>query len=169
MSLSWRRALSRISGRGNEDTAAAPAHSPEPVGSPHVPEGHLTQRGAEGLQRTPAKESATPRAAAELTLRPGLLAEIQKNRETASRSWSDRPLPFKNAAWDGVAGGIAEYGADLREELIQAYTDIALANNIVWLADDLGRRSDSLDKHYRQLCQSIAGRLERVMELLRSA
>ena len=169
MGLSWRRALSRISGRGNEDTATATAHSPGPVASPRVPEGGLKQPGADGPGRAPAKEPATPRAASELTLRQGLLAEIQENRATAGRPWSDRPLPFKNAAWDDVSGGIFQCGADLREELIQAYTDIGLANNIVWLADDLGRRSDSLDKHYRQLCQSIAGRLERVMGLLGDA
>lgn len=169
MSLFWRRALSRISGRGNDDTASAPARLPRPVASAHVPEGLLKQPGAEGLARASAKEPATPGADSELTLLPGLLAEIQENRETAGRPWSDRPLPFRTAAWDGVAGGIAGYGADLREELIQAYMDMGLANNIVWLADDLGRRSDSLDKHYRQLCQSIAGRLERVLELLGSA
>ena len=169
MGLSWRRALSRISGRGNEDTATATAHSPRPVASPRVPEEGLKQPGADGPGRAPAKEPATPRAASELTLRPKLLAEVQENRATAGRPWSDRPLPFKNAAWDDVSGGIFQCGADLREELIQAYTDMGLANNIVWLADDLGRRSDSLDKHYRQLCQSIAGRLERVMGLLGDA
>jgi hypothetical protein len=52
--------------------------------------------------------------------------------------------------------------ANLRNELTEAYSDMALANSITWLSTEMGRRSQSLDESYLKLRTSVSDRLNRV-------
>ncbi|MCK4783029.1 MAG: hypothetical protein KAV87_04710 [Desulfobacteraceae bacterium] len=101
------------------------------------------------------------------TTAPELLNEIENNHRIASDLWTGKLLPFQTHVWDSGKHNIVDLTANLREDLIQAYTDMSLANNIVWLATDLGRRSDGLDEHYVKLCQKVATRLDRILSLLK--
>jgi len=55
---------------------------------------------------------------------------------------------------------------DVRDELSEAYSDMALANSITWLATEMSRRSPSLDDSYTKLRASVAARLNRARLLL---
>ena len=46
---------------------------------------------------------------------------------------------------------------------------MSLANSIVWLATEMGRRSESLDDSYLKLRVSISGRLDQIRGRLGSA
>ncbi len=52
-------------------------------------------------------------------------------------------------------------------ELTEAYVDMLLANNIVWLAVELGRDSQDLTANYSKLSKKIAERLQRIMPAVR--
>jgi len=97
---------------------------------------------------------------------PKLLEEIEKNLGIASEPWAGKLLSFQTEVWQSDTSAVHGLEAGLRQELIEAYNYINLANNIVWFASDLERRSESLDTHYRKLCLNVATRLRRVMSLL---
>ena len=92
----------------------------------------------------------------------GLLAEVKNNRRIATEPLTDKLLPFQTDVWGTHQYEVDKLPANLRNELEQVYTDIRLANSIVWMSTEFNRRSQSLDEHYRQLCTSIAERLNRV-------
>jgi hypothetical protein len=93
---------------------------------------------------------------------PDLNAEIEYNRRIASSDWSGEPQPFVTRAWDNRGEEVHALPVDLRNELTEAYSDMALANSITWLSTEMGRRSQSLDESYLKLRSSVAERLNRV-------
>ena len=97
---------------------------------------------------------------------PELLEEIKQNLSIASEPWAGKLLSFQTEVWQSDTSAVHGLEAGLRQELIEAYNYINLANNIVWFASDLERRSESLDTHYRKLCLNVATRLRRVMSFL---
>jgi hypothetical protein len=48
-------------------------------------------------------------------------------------------------------------------ELKEAYIDIRLANNIVWLVTEMGASSKDFEASYLRLCGKIAERLNKVL------
>jgi hypothetical protein len=46
------------------------------------------------------------------------------------------------------------------------YVDVGLANNIVWLATEIGHRSKELDESYIKLCASIAERIQNILSAI---
>ena len=96
----------------------------------------------------------------------GLLAEVKNNRRIATEPLTDKLLPFQIDVWGTHQYEVNKLPANLRNELEQVYTDIRLANSIVWMSTEFNRRSQSLDDHYRQLCTSIAERLNRVKTVI---
>ena len=105
----------------------------------------------------------------EIATAPGLLAEVKINREIATLPWTGKLLPFQTHVWDTTRDELHILPANLREDLIQAYVDISLANGIVWLSTELGRRSHSLDENYMKLCTNIAASLDRIIPLLKQS
>lgn len=98
-----------------------------------------------------------------------LVAEVDANRRVASGAWNGKLQQFQTRAWDNRGDEVHELPPDLREQLAEAYSDMSLANSIVWLATEMGRRSDSLDDSYSKLRTSIAGRLDQVYVRLGAA
>jgi hypothetical protein len=94
---------------------------------------------------------------------PELLEEIERNLSIAGEPQADKLVSFQTEIWKTGQDEIHRLEADLREALVQAYMDINLANVLVWLATDLGRRSENLNEHYRRLCREIAEKLNRVI------
>ena len=91
-----------------------------------------------------------------------LYEELENNRRIAIADWSGEPQPFVTRAWDDRGGEIHSLPAEVRTELAEAYSDMALANSITWLSTEMGRRSQSLDESYLKLRNSVADRLNRV-------
>lgn len=96
-----------------------------------------------------------------------LFVEIERNHLIATLPWSGNLLAFQTEVWDSNRDEVHSLPASLRDELTQAYFDMSLANSIVWLATELGRRSQNLDDSYMKLCASIAERLNNVKQPIR--
>jgi len=93
---------------------------------------------------------------------PDLFLEIESNRRIASQTWTGDLQSFQTQAWDNKGDEVHSLPPEVREELTQAYFDMSLANSVVWLATEMGRRSPSLDESYLKLRSTIADRLNRV-------
>jgi alpha-amylase/alpha-mannosidase (GH57 family) len=98
---------------------------------------------------------------------PNLFVEIENNRKIATEPWTGKLLAFQTDVWYTRLEEVRRLPANLREDLTQAYTDISLADQIVWFADELGRRSQALDEGYIKLCANIAARLDRITPQLK--
>lgn len=109
----------------------------------------------------PLPAVAQPTAEAEPTV-PDLYAEIEYNRRIAGADWNGEPQSFVTKAWDSRGEEVHSLPAEVRNELTEAYSDMALANSITWLSTEMGRRSQSLDESYQRLRNSVAERLDRV-------
>ena len=98
---------------------------------------------------------------------PDLVEEIESNRKIATEPWTGKLLSFQTHMWDTSQDEVYRLPRNLREDLTQAYVDMRLANSIVWLSTELGRRSHNLDENYMKLCDNIAVRLDRITPLLK--
>ena len=98
-----------------------------------------------------------------------LLVELETNPSIATTPWEGKLIAFQTKAMDSNRAKIESLDPALKDELIEAYTDIHLANTLVWLSMDVGHRSKDLDESYLKLCNKIAERLGRVLpEISRS-
>jgi hypothetical protein len=88
-----------------------------------------------------------------------LFTDLEINLTVATLPWTDKLLPFQTSVWDSKHGEGEPLMITHLYELIQLYVDIGLANNIVWLATELGHRSKELDESYIKLCKGIAERI----------
>lgn len=97
---------------------------------------------------------------------PELVAEVENNHRIATEPWTGELLPFQTGVWDTSPDKVHILPANLREALTETYTDMRLANSIVWLSTELGRRTHNLDENYMKLRTNIAERLDRIKPLL---
>ena len=97
---------------------------------------------------------------------PELVAEVENNHRIATKPWTGELLPFQTGVWDTSPDKVHILPANLREALTETYTDMRLANSIVWLSTELGRRTHNLDENYMKLRTNIAERLDRIKPLL---
>ena len=95
-----------------------------------------------------------------------LFAEVENNHRIATEPLTDKLRPFLSDAWGAHQYEVNKLPTNLRDDLEQVYTDISMANSIVWVSTEFNRRTQSLDMHYRQLCTSIAERLDRIKPLI---
>jgi hypothetical protein len=119
----------------------------------------------------PPVPTPAPRTSAEpaTSVASGLFAEIEADYKTATQPWAGKLTSFQTQVWDSNSDGAHSLSPSIREGLTQAYADMRLANSIVWLSTELGRRSASLDESYVKLCATIADRLGRAMPLLKQS
>ena len=89
--------------------------------------------------------------------------ELETNLTISTALWRDKPIPFKTACWDNKPEKVEPNLASHLQDLIQLYVDISLANNVVWLATELGHRSKELDERYLKLCSGIADRIKNII------
>lgn len=114
---------------------------------------------AEGVREAVVEEQLKFTAAS-------LFAEVKNNYRIATEPLTDKLLPFQSDAWGAHQYEVNKLPTNLRDDLEQVYTDISMANSIVWVSTEFNRRTQSLDMHYRQLCTSIAERLDRIKPLI---
>jgi hypothetical protein len=93
---------------------------------------------------------------------PDLFAEIEFNRRIATKEWTGELQSFQTRAWDNRGDEVHSLAVEIRNELTEAYSDMALANSISWLSTEMSRRSPSLDESYSKLKASVAARLNKV-------
>jgi hypothetical protein len=122
--------------------------------------------------RSSKKPEAPPVVAEQVKLTvPGLLAdellaEVKQNRKIAAEPLGDNLLPFQTGVWDAHQYEVDRLSADLRDDLEQAYTDMRLANSLVWLSTEFSHRTPSLNDNYAKLRASIAERLDKINSLI---
>jgi hypothetical protein len=97
-----------------------------------------------------------------------LIAEIEDNRRLSSSEWVGELQPFKTNVWDNQGEEVHSLPTEIRNELGEAYSDMALANSITWLSTEMKRRSPSLDESYTRLRNNISERLNRIITQLKS-
>ena len=90
-----------------------------------------------------------------------LMAEIEYNRQISNGEWKGELQLFQTNVWDAKNDEVQKLPADLRNELNEAYSDMALANSITWLSTEMKRRSPSLDESYTRLRSSVCERINR--------
>jgi hypothetical protein len=94
-----------------------------------------------------------------------LLTEIEYNHKIANQSSMGKVLPLETRVWDAPQHGVNKLPVSLRDELQQVYIDIRMANSLVWLFTEFGRRSPDLYRNYARLCNEIAERLDRIKDI----
>ena len=110
------------------------------------------------------RTSSVPEGLLKLTA-PDLLAEVKHNQKIATEPLGEKLLPFQTSAWDVHQYELNKLPSNLRDNLEQAYADMRLANSIVWVSTEFGRRTNNLDEKYVKLCNSIAERLDKITPL----
>ncbi len=90
------------------------------------------------------------------------ITELNYNWRLSNTEWKGDLKPFQTSAWDNRGDEVHSLPAELRNELNEAYSDMALANSITWLSTEMERRSPSLDESYSRLRKSISERLNRI-------
>ena len=92
-----------------------------------------------------------------------ILREVEMNFAIAAAApWTEKLSPFQTDVWDAAGDEVDYLPANYQYELAEAYADIHLANRIVGLSMEIGRRSKDLDETYIRICARIAERLKRV-------
>lgn len=107
-------------------------------------------------------ETKRSAAAVKTSLSPAL-QELEVNLAIASAPVTSNLVNFKVEIWNTRSSEFNVVNADLMAELLEAYVDMMLANNVVWLVTELGRESSHLKDSYTQLSTKVAQRLQRIM------
>jgi len=93
------------------------------------------------------------------------LQELESNLAIATNP--NTLVNFKVETWNTKRSEFNAVNADLMAELVEAYVDMMLANNVVWLVTELGRESPHLKDSYTQLSSKVEQRLLRIMPAVR--
>ena len=97
------------------------------------------------------------------------LMELEINLAIASKPITDKLVNFRVNVWNTRRAEFNVINRELVGELTEAYVDMLLANNLVWLGTELGRDSPDLTSGYLKLSNKIAERLTRIMPSVRDA
>jgi hypothetical protein len=120
---------------------------------------------------TPAKKAVVPPAAAPRVVPPppappaksAAILELETNLLIAARPSVDKLASFQTDIWNTRRSEFNTVNSQILNELTEAYVDMLLANNIVWLVNELGRDSQDLRASYSELKNKVADRLKRVL------
>jgi hypothetical protein len=98
------------------------------------------------------------------TLQKACLDEIHANLKIATTPWTGTPLQFVTSTMDKNPDQFDSLKVQNHDDLREAYTDMAMANNIVWLVTELGTNSKELEESYVKLCAKVAERLHKILQ-----
>lgn len=140
-----------------------PSVVPEKVHQPSlsqvVPDNSLQ---SSRLSAVPEKSTQPPKPPV-VPHQSAAVIELESNLEIAKLSVVDKLVSFNTDIWNTRRSEFNSADSQLLSELTEAYVDMLLANNIVWLVTELGRDSKDLRESYSDLRSKIAERLERVL------
>jgi hypothetical protein len=97
------------------------------------------------------------------------LIELENNLTIASSTATSNLTKFSTEVWDTKRTEFSLLTEEIRGELTEAYVDMLLANNVVWLVTELGRNSQDLIASYNKLSNKVAERLQRIMPIIRES
>jgi hypothetical protein len=106
-------------------------------------------------------------SAVKTPLSPALL-ELQNNLSIATTPITNNLTNFQLEIWNTRRSEFNVVTPELMQELTEAYVDMMLANNIVWLVTELGRDSQDLKESYVKLSNKVAERLKRIVPEVRN-
>jgi hypothetical protein len=95
--------------------------------------------------------------------------ELQNNLSIAKRPLTNHLISFEMTIWNTRRSEFSAVNETLVRELTEAYVDMNLANNVVWLVMELGRDSQDLKDSYSNLKNKIAERLQRILPEVRAS
>jgi hypothetical protein len=95
--------------------------------------------------------------------------ELESNLAIAKLPVVEKLDNFNTDIWNTRRSEFNLTDSQLLSELTEAYVDMLLANNIVWLIMELGRDSKDLRESYSDLKSKVAERLERVLPRVKEA
>ena len=94
----------------------------------------FTEQVAQAEQVEKVEQERQVKPAVPTSLTRELIAEVKQNRSISAEPMGDRLLPFQTSVWDAHQYKVDKLPPDLRDDLEQAYTDMRLANSLVWLS-----------------------------------
>jgi hypothetical protein len=97
------------------------------------------------------------------------LLELENNLSIASQPEANHLVNFQTDIWNSQRGEFNIIDSAVLGELHEAYVDMVLANNIVWLVMELGHDSPALTESYVKLSSKIAERLQRALPSARAS
>jgi hypothetical protein len=98
----------------------------------------------------------------------GLIQELENNLEIASRPMGEKLGKFQTEVWDAGQSWFNKNKPPFLNELSDAYLDMQLANNVVWLVTELGHESPDFRASYSEVKNRVALRLKRVLPKVKS-
>ena len=95
---------------------------------------------------------------------PELLVEIENNLKIVTEFSGDNLLPLQSDIWDAHRYSAHKLPVNLREQLVQVYSDIHVLKQILWFSTEFDYRSSLLDELYSEWIPTIAKRLQRIKQ-----
>lgn len=95
--------------------------------------------------------------------------ELQNNLSIAKRPLTNHLVNFEMTIWNTRRSEFNSVNQTLMKELTEAYVDMNLANNVVWLVMELGRDSQDLKDSYSNLRTKVMERLQRILPEVRAS
>jgi hypothetical protein len=107
-------------------------------------------------------QSPKPAASQVISPESPAISELESNLEIATRPAGELLVSFQTDIWNTRRSEF-HISQQLLGELTEAYVDMLLANNIVWLVTELHRDSPDLRASYADLKLKVAERLKTVL------
>ena len=89
-----------------------------------------------------------------------LFLELETNKNIAKTPPGGKMIPFQTSAWDRSLYEVDALPTVILKELKDAYIDIRLANELVWLSDFVFHAGQGMEESYLKLCRSIGEHLD---------
>jgi hypothetical protein len=112
------------------------------------------------------RKKTVPAASVVSPQKSDALVELENNLAIASKPFNGKLENFQTEVWNTRRSDFNSLDRSTMEELTEAYVDMLLANNIVWLVTELGRDSKDLITSYNGLSNKVGERLKRLMPTL---
>ncbi len=97
------------------------------------------------------------------------LIELETNFSIATRPITDQINSFHLDVWTQKPTEFNSLTHEIRTELSEAYIDMRIANNVVWMVTEIGSKNQDLITNYHKLSKKVAERLQRIMPVVRES
>jgi hypothetical protein len=152
-----------------EEAYAAQSQAVAGPGSFESPQNPVVETVKPASVARPAARENTQDALSPRAGKPSdILTELEKNLTVAGQPVSDHLHNFYTDIWSTRRSEFNSLDQVLLSEVTEAYVDMLLANNLVWLTTELKRDSQELTASYLKLKEKIAERLDRIMPQIRT-
>ncbi len=154
-----------------EKAAEKPLEKPV-AKQPEIPVEKHVEKPVEkpAIESTPSLEPLkVEKAASTPPSRLEALAELEGNLVISKKPLNGQLVGFHTNIWNSRRSDFNVLEADLLREVTEAYVDMLLANNLVWLVTELKRDSPDLLDSYSKLSLKVSERLQRILPSIRTS